>query len=348
MRRVLVVGNMGYIGPVLVRHLRENREDLRIEGADTGYFAHCLTGSPELPERLLDVQRFVDIRAIEDRLFQGVDAVVLLAAISNDPIGNRFEAVTHAINVEASLRLARAAKARGVSRLVFASSCSVYGAGSSVPCNEESPVVPLTAYARSKVGLENELKELADASFWVTCLRFGTACGFSDRLRLDLVLNDFVACALTTGKIVVLSDGTPWRPLIHVKDMSRAMEWGLVRKDGGNFLSINAGSSRGNYQVVELASATANVISGAEVSINTAAQPDKRTYRVDFGRYETLAEGYTPQVSLHEAIEDLVRGLGRMKFADANFRQSNLIRLHMLNDHIRSGRLTERLEWAGT
>jgi len=338
---------MGYVGPVLLRHLRENRDGLRIEGADAGYFAHCLTGSPEFPERLLDVQHFVDIRALEDQLFQGVDAVILLAAISNDPIGNRFEAVTHAINVEASLRLARAAKARGVSRLVFASSCSVYGAGSNAPCSEESPVVPLTAYARSKVGLENELKGLADDSFWVTCLRFGTACGFSERLRLDLVLNDFVACALATGKIVVLSDGTAWRPLIHVKDMSRAMEWGLVRSDGGNFLSINAGSSQNNYQVRELASATASVISGAEVSINEAAQPDKRTYQVDFARYERMAEDFAPQVSLHEAIGDLARGLRRMHFADANFRQSHLIRLHVLNDHIQSGRLTERLEWAG-
>src|SRR5581483_1059581 len=179
------------------------------------------------------------------------------AALSNDPMGNRYEEVTLEINYRASVELARRAKRAGVRSFAFASSCSVYGTADSGPRNEKSEVNPLTAYARSKVMTEADLERLADDSFTVTALRFATACGMSDRLRLDLVLNDFVAGAVASGKITILSDGTPWRPLINVEDMARAFEWAVGRPstNGGSFVVVNTGSNRWNYQVRDLAEA---------------------------------------------------------------------------------------------
>jgi len=199
-------------------------------------------------------------------------------------------------------------------------------------------VNPLTAYAKSKVYAEQGLRSLASTAFQITCLRFATACGYSDRLRLDLVLNDFVASAIAEKKITILSDGTPWRPLIHVKDMARAIDWAIQRKEGGTFLVVNAGSDQWNYQVKELAETVQQIIPGTDVSINANAQPDKRSYKVSFGLFKQLAPDHQPQISLPDAIEDLKNGLQEMHFADSNFRHSNLIRLktiqHLLNNSI--------------
>jgi nucleoside-diphosphate-sugar epimerase len=338
---------MGYVGPVLVQQLADSRPDAVLLGIDTGYFAHCLTGCVIFPEDRLAVQRFADLRRLPDNLFQDVDAVVHLAAISNDPMGDRFSDVTHDINFRASLALAKAAKAGGVGRFVFASSCSVYGFAEGGARSEDAPLNPLTAYAKSKIGMEQELRELADDEFVVTCLRFATACGASDRLRLDLVLNDFVAGAIADKKITVLSDGSPWRPLIHVKDMALAMDWALGRDStsGGAFLALNSGSNEWNYQVRDLAEAVAETIPGVEVSINKDAQPDKRSYQVDFGLYKELAPQHQPRVTLKAAIEDLADRLEFMKFSDSDFRNSQLIRLKVLSEHCAQGRLNERLEW---
>lgn len=345
--RILVTGNLGYIGPVLVRHLRKVWPAAELIGFDTGYFAQCLTGAQSLPETRLDAQYFGDLRSFPEGLLQGVDAVVNLAAISNDPMGNQFEAVTTSINHEAAVSLARAAKAAGVSHYVYASSCSVYGAASEGARTEDSTLDPLTAYARSKVAAEQDLQPLADENFLVTCLRFATACGWSERLRLDLVLNDFVASALATGRIEILSDGTPWRPLIHVADMARAMEWAVARlaENGGPYVVVNAGSDVWNYQVKELAHAVQAVIPGLAVSINESAAPDRRSYRVNFARYRALAPNHQPVVGLEEAITGLKNGLEGMGFADATFRQSSLIRLRMLRGHLESGRLSQELRW---
>ena len=221
---ILVTGNMGYVGPGVIEALRDAGYDGRLAGLDTGYFAHCLTGADLLPEVRLDTQHICDIRDIPDSILTSAEAIVHLAAISNDSMGNRFEKATEAINALASADLARRAKHAGVTSFVFASSCSMYGAGSDAPRSEEDDLNPLTAYARSKVFVEQVLRELASENFTVTTLRFSTACGMSPRLRLDLVLNDFVAGAVSSGRIVLLSDGSPWRPLIHVKDMARAIE----------------------------------------------------------------------------------------------------------------------------
>lgn len=338
---------MGYVGPLLLQQLRRSMPEAVLAGIDTGYFAHCLTGCTIFPEDRLDVQYFADLRKLPHDLFKDVDAVIHLAAISNDPMGDRFKDVTHDINFQASLELAKQAKAAGASRFVFASSCSVYGFAEGDARNEQAPLNPLTAYARSKIGMEEELNKLADENFVVTCLRFATACGASDRLRLDLVLNDFVAGAIASKQITVLSDGTPWRPLIHVKDMALAMDWAIGRDSthGGVFLALNAGSNAWNYQVRDLAEAVAEVIPGVDVSINKDAPADKRSYQVDFGLYRKLAPDHQPQVTLKAAIEDLAERLEFMKFNDGDFRDSNLIRLKVITAHCEQGRLNSRLEW---
>jgi len=321
--------------------------DSELIGFDTGYFAHLLTGAKLLPETHLNSQHFGDLRSFPEKLLNGVDAVVNLAAISNDPMGNEFEAATGAINHRSGVALASAAKRAGVRAFVFASSCSVYGFASDLARSEQSTVDPLTPYARSKVATERDLAGLAAPDFQVTCLRFATACGWSERLRLDLVLNDFVASAIAAKKITILSDGAPWRPLIHVSDMARAIEWAVQRKatEGGPSLVVNAGSDRWNYQVKDLAAAVAEAFSGVAVSMNASAPPDRRSYRVDFGLFSSLAPDHQPAVGLSQAIAGLKAGLEEMRFADPDFRQSSLIRLHALRTHLAAGRLNDQLQW---
>jgi nucleoside-diphosphate-sugar epimerase len=336
---------MGYVGPEVAKYLRMRRPQAVLHGLDNAYFAHCLTGASVLPERYLDEQFYGDVRDLRLDL-KGYDAVIQLAAISNDPMGNQFETVTFDINQKTTTSIAEAAADAGVKNFVFASSCSVYGVAEGPPRKETDPLNPITAYAKSKIGAERELSAI-DTDMVITCLRFATACGMSDRLRLDLVLNDFVACALSRGQISVLSDGTPWRPLIDVADMARAIDWAIDRQPGtgGRYLAVNAGSDDRNYQVKELANAVARSVPGTDVSINTSAPADSRSYKVDFGLYRSLAPDHQPVVSLDQSIQNLISGLKKMKFNDAEFRSSNLMRLRVLQDHIDHRRLSKGLQW---
>lgn len=345
--KILITGNMGYVGPVLVRHLRRAYPTAELIGYDLGLFSHCLTTNEGLPERFLSRQIFGDVRDIKPEVFAGVDAVVQLAAISNDPMGVRYERPTEEINFRASLACANMALAAGVKKFVFASSCSVYGAAEGGPRKESDPLNPLTAYARSKIDAERSLAQLDNASMDVTCLRFATACGMSDRLRLDLVLNDFAASAIASQRIDILSDGSPWRPLIDVADMARAIDWAIHRPatNGGRFLAVNAGSDRWNYQVRDLARAAAQEQPGVAVSINADAQPDKRSYRVDFSLFGKLAPAHQPLMELDESLRRLLKGLGDMGFSDADFRNSRLIRLRSLDEHMQAGRLSKDVRW---
>lgn len=347
MTSILVVGNLGYIGPCVVRHLRQALPGAVLKGLDTGYFAGNLLRRQTLPECLLDVQYFADIRKLPPGVFENTDAVVHLAAISNDPMGNAFEQVTHDINWQATLRVAEAASRAGVGRFIFASSCSVYGFAEEGARSETSAVNPLTAYARSKVGCEQGLREFADKRFIVTCLRFATACGSSPRLRLDLVLNDFVASALAAGTIRILSDGTPWRPLIAVHDMARAIEWAATRSAdcGGEFLVVNAGCDEWNFRVDALAHTVARLTGGTSVEINRNAAPDKRSYKVDFSLFRKLAPDHQPTLTLDQTVLQLRDDLTTAGFRDAEFRKSDLIRLNMLSQLVAEGRLTKDLYW---
>lgn len=346
--RILINGNMGYIGSVLARHLREVFPEAELIGFDTGFFSGCLLDRQFFPEVYLDRQHFGDVRDFPAGLLRGVDAVVQLAAVSNDPMGNAFEQPTMEINHQAAVGIARLARQAGVSHFVFASSCSVYGAGGEGARDESSEVNPLTAYARSKIACERDLAALANSDFLVTSLRFATACGMSPRLRLDLVLNDFVAGAITSGQIAILSDGTPWRPLIHVDDMARAIEWACTRREeqGGPNLIVNTGSNHWNYQVRDLAYAVQEELGNVEVRINADASPDKRSYKVDFSYFKSLAPEHYPKVPLSEAVRGLAEGLSDAGFNDPEFRNSDFIRLKILNALKAKGRITENLSWA--
>ncbi|MEM7220390.1 MAG: SDR family oxidoreductase [Pseudomonadota bacterium] len=347
MKHILVTGNMGYVGPAVIKRLRQAFPGAHLSGFDIGYFAHCLTGTATLPEHRVDTQHFGDIRKFPAALLDGVDAIVNLAAISNDPMGNAFEQVTMDINCYAAAELAKLARERGVGAFVFASSCSVYGFAEGGARREEDPLNPLTAYARSKIETEEHLADLGADDFRVTCLRFPTACGMSERLRLDLVLNDFVAAAIASGEIEILSDGTPWRPLIDTQDMARAIEWAIGRDAApGGFLAINAGHNGINYQVVDLAKRVQARLPGISININENAAPDKRSYQVNFDLYEKLAPNHLPQVDLDQSIAELCAGLQGMNFATVNFRESENIRLRVLNRHLEDGRLDSDLCWA--
>lgn len=345
--KILISGNMGYVGPVLTHHLRHSMADAYLVGFDNGYFGHCLTAASSLPENRLDAQYFGDARNLPESLLVGMDAVVLLAAVSNDPMGSKFEAVTNEVNFLSCADIAKKAIAAGVKRLVFASSCSIYGYAEGGARKESDALNPLTAYAKSKVATEQALSSLNLRGATATSLRFSTACGMSDRLRLDLVLNDFVACAVASREISVLSDGSPWRPLIDVKDMARAIEWALLRdpRDGGPYVAVNVGRDECNYQVRDLAYAVANAVPGTKVSINTSAPPDKRSYRVDFSLYRRIAPYHQPEVGLGQSIAELKAGLEAISFGDVNFRNSQFMRLKVLEKHVAEGRLTGDLHW---
>ena len=206
--------------------------------------------------------------------------------------------------------------------------------------------LPISAYAKSKIRTEVDLEKLADRNFTVTCLRFATACGMSDRLRLDLVVNDFVACAVSSKNITILSDGTPWRPLIHIRDMAAAFDWAIGRDAAsGAFLAVNAGSDEWNYRVKELADAVASIVPGVSVSINRTAPQDSRSYRVDFALYRKLAPNHQPRVDLATTIRELKAGLEAMGFSDSNFRNSKYMRLMVLKELREKGLLDANLEW---
>ena len=345
-KRILIIGNEGYIGPVLTGHFRKSYSDIFIAGYDIGYFAHNIT-SQQFPECNIDVQYRGDVRKFPKDLFKGFDSVVYLAAISNDPMGKEFEQATYDINQHSALSIAKAAKNVGVHHFVYASSCSVYGSADDKPRTENSELNPLTAYAKSKVAAENELEPIASDDFIITCLRFATACGFSPRLRLDLVLNDFVASALVAERIEILSDGTPWRPLIHVKDMARAIDWATNRgnDNAANFTVVNTGSNDWNYQIKDLAFAVKDQFIGLKLSINENAEPDKRSYQVNFSLFNKLAPDYIPQIDLTRAVQNISEGLIAFGFKDSNFRQSNLMRLNTLRSHITNNKLNNNLNW---
>jgi len=338
---------MGYVGPGTVKQLRASYPEAELIGFDIGYFANRLTHTDILPEVRLDQQVFGDVRQFPVKLLTDVDTVVYLAAISNDPMGARYEEITLEVNFRSCIRIAIQAREAGVKSFVFASSCSMYGAADQYAKTEKDSLNPLTAYARSKVFAEQELEPLANDTFMVTCLRFATACGMSNRLRLDLVLNDFVAGAVASKEINILSDGTPWRPLINVLDMGRAIDWAITREpsNGGSFLAVNAGSNQWNYQVKELAETVAEIVPGCKVTINRNAEPDKRSYKVNFDLYAKLAPDYQPVHDLQTTIKALYEALTKMGLKDPKFRESKYMRLKILAGLQENGFLKEDLTW---
>lgn len=347
MGKILVIGNLGYIGPVLMKYLRQTHAGTQLIGFDMGFFENCFINHLADRSCQADQQFYGDVRSFDESLLKGVSSIVYLAAISNDPMGNVFEQQTLAINQNAAVNIAKIAKASGVENFVFASSCSSYGFGGDVAKTEDDEVNPLTAYAKSKVFAEQQLKGLADDNFTITALRFATACGASPRLRLDLVLNDFVANAVINSKITILSDGSPLRPLIDVQDMSKAIDWACQRlsENGGVFLKINAGSNDWNFSVREIAHKVQDVFPEIEISINKDAEPDKRSYKVDFSLYKNLAGRYYPIRTLEQSIKEIANCVRSSNIDLSDFRSSHLMRLNVLKQLKDSNRLDNDLNW---
>jgi len=345
--KVLITGNLGYIGPIVSSYLKKNIPNVELFGYDSGFFSHLNYDLKLNPDLVLSTQYYGDIRDISEKHLEGIDCIVHLAAISNDPMGNQFSEITSEINQKASVRLVELSVKMGVKNFVFASSCSVYGESGDAPRKESDLTSPLTSYAKSKVGTEEAISNLQLQNMTFTSLRFATACGWSPRIRLDLVLNDFVACALSSKEITVLSDGSPWRPIIDVEDMSRAILWALFREKDykNNFLIINTGSDRSNYQVKHIANSVAKIVNGTKVSLNEKSPPDKRSYIVDFSLFKKLAPNHQPIITLDESIQRVIGGLVKISFIDSKFRDSSFMRLNVIREHLKNNLLNSELRW---
>lgn len=347
MDKILVIGNLGYIGPVLIKYLRQQNANAKIIGFDNGYFENCYINHLADRSQQPDIQIHGDVRNLDASCLDCVSSIVYLAAISNDPMGNVFEEQTLDINYRAALKIAHQAKDHGVKSFVYASSCSSYGFGGDTAKSEADDVNPLTAYARSKVQAEIDLKDVASSDFTVTCLRFATACGASPRLRLDLVLNDFVASAVLKSEITILSDGSPLRPLIDVQDMAQAIEWACGRDgaNGGDFLTVNAGCNAWNFSVREIAEKVKDVFDGTKVHINEDAEPDKRSYRVDFSLYEKLSGNFYPNREITQTIHELANCIKSSNLDLSDSRSSHLMRLNVLRQLQAIHKLDDNLNW---
>jgi nucleoside-diphosphate-sugar epimerase len=338
--RVLVTGHRGYIGVELVPLLRKAGFD--VVGLDTGFFddSDFRAAPDDIPG--LDV----DLRDVTADHLRGFGAVVHLGALSNDPLGDLNPNLTYDINLHASVNLAKAAKTAGVERFVFASSCSLYGAGADGHLTETAAFNPVTPYGESKVKTELEVGPLADASFAPVYLRNATAYGVSRRLRADIVVNNLVGHALTTGKVTMTSDGTPWRPLVHIGDISRGVIAALTAPaDAVRNQAFNIGRTQENFRIREVAELVAQVVPNCEVSFASGASADARNYRVDFAKAEKSLPGYAPQWTLRAGIEELYdayRGHGMTK---DEFLGPRYYRLKVIRGRLERGELDNDLRW---
>ena len=299
--RVLVTGHQGYLGTVMVPILQAAGHD--VTGLDSGFFADCVLGpAPADPPELR-----VDLRDVTREQLVGFDAVIHLAALSNDPLGSLAPQITYDINHHASVRLARLAKEAGVRRFLYASTCSVYGAAGGDLVTESAPLRPLTPYAESKVLVEDDVAAIADESFSPVFLRNATAFGFSPRLRADIVLNNLVGHAVLTGDVRVLSDGTPWRPLVHARDIAHAFLVALEAPiEKVHCAAYNVGTEANNLTVAEIAQSVVDVVPGAKLLITGETGSDPRSYRVDFSAFQR-AVGFEASWSIPDGAAELYK-----------------------------------------
>jgi len=339
--RVLVTGHHGYIGSVVAPLVADAGHD--VVGLDTFFYRGCDFGADlaRVDERRLDVR---DVTPAE---LAGFDAVVHLAALSNDPLGDLNASWTYDVNYEGTMHLARVAKEAGVSRFVFSSSCSMYGAsGRDDVLDEDAPLRPLTPYAESKVRSEDGLVELADSGFSPVSLRNATAYGVSPRLRLDVVLNNLVGWAFTTGRIRLLSDGTSWRPIVHVRDAGRAVLGALAApRETVHARAFNVGASSENYQIRDLAALVHEELPECEVELAEGAAPDPRSYRVDFRRFEDAFPEHQPEWDARRGTAELAAAYRAVGLTWEDFDGARYTRLKQLQRLLDEGRLDGDLRW---
>ncbi|MBI4354249.1 MAG: SDR family oxidoreductase [Candidatus Omnitrophica bacterium] len=339
-RRVVVTGHNGYLGSVMTPLLVE--AGYNVVGLDTGYFSECtlIPDAVQVPW----IQKDLRDAAIQD--LEGAETVIHLAALSNDPIGNLNPQWTEAINCQASVRLAELAKEAGVRRFLFSSSCIMYGVSEAVTVNEDSPLDPKTAYARSKVQSEQAIARLADDTFSPTFLRNGTIYGLSPRMRFDTVLNNLVTAAVTTGKIVLHSDGTPWRPVAHVQDIARAFLHVLEAPiELVHNQAFNNGEARMNHQVRELAETVAQIVPGCRIECVASADADQRTYKTDFGKFTRTFPDFRFTWSVEEGARGLADAFHSTGLTYEDFTDQRFTRLKWLRHLLESGRLDDSLRW---
>lgn len=338
--RVLVTGHNGYIGTILTPMLQER--DHQVWGLDSDYFAHCLfTG--ELPD-VPGIQK--DIRDLAADDVAGFDAVIHLAGLSNDPLGDYRPHLTEEINEKAAVKLAGLAKGAGVRRFLFASSCSNYGAGGADFLDENAAFNPVTPYGVSKAKVEAALHQLADADFSPTYLRASTAYGVSPLLRFDLVVNNLTAWAFTTGLVYLKSDGTPWRPVVHVGDIACAYVAALeAPRDRVHDQAYNVGTTTENYQIRELAEIVRDTVPGCRIQYAPDAGPDKRCYRVDCNRIARELHGFKPQWTARRGVEQLYDAYRQVGLTLEEFEGERYMRIAHVKKLVEEGLLDEDLRW---
>jgi len=339
--KILVTGDKGYIGAVMVPVLLQAGHE--VCGLDCDWFEHSSFGQP-----LTDVpSKKKDIRDVEASDLAGYDAVIHLAALSNDPLGDLNPELTFEINHIASVRLAKLAKENGVSRFLFSSSCSTYGAaGGDALLTEEAEFRPVTPYGTSKVLVERDLLKLGDSSFSPVFLRNATAYGVSPRLRFDLVLNNLVAWASTTGRIYIKSDGTPWRPIVHIEDISRAFVSALeAPTDSIHGEAFNVGSTEENYQIRDLAEIVSQVVPGCRIEYAKDGGPDSRCYRVDFSKVAKILPNFKPQWNARAGAMELYEAIQRTGLRLEDFEGPRYQRISHIQKLISAGSLDANLRW---
>lgn len=341
--KVLVTGHKGYIGACLVPMLLERGHE--VTGSDSDIFRSCtyngeLASVPEIS---------ADVRDIRKEELIGFDAIIHLAGLSNDPLGDYNPQLTVDINENAAIRLAELAKKAGVSRFIFASSCSNYGASGDTFLDEHAAFNPVTPYGRSKVEVEKAVIQLADDTFSPTYLRASTAYGVTPRIRFDLVLNNLTAWAYTTGEIYLKSDGSPWRPIVHVEDISRAYVAVLeAPKEDIHSQAFNIGTTTENYQIRELAEIVREVVPNSRVSYATDAGPDKRCYRVDCNYLALSIHGFKPQWTARRGVEELYDTFCRVGLTLEDFEGERYMRIAHIKKLVEDGTLDTNLRWQNT